>query len=226
MPVTEEPLSLLPERLGLPRGRAALPESEVAASQRGRIMQAVTDEVAEVGYARATISGITRRARVSRTTFYQSFSDKEDAFAQAYVAVSDRIVGRIRERAAETDASAWQDRIELGARALIESLETTPSYARSYMVEVHGAGERLLGLRDRVVERHSRSLASVARLAEAAGATVRRPSDLEVIGAIGATEELVGRAVRRSDESTDLTAELEAVVEPIVTIHTAVLRPQ
>lgn len=42
--MTDDELSLLPDRLGLPRGRAALPESEVAASQRGRIMQAVSDE--------------------------------------------------------------------------------------------------------------------------------------------------------------------------------------
>lgn len=224
MAVADDGLTLLPERLGLPRGRSALPESEVAASQRGRIMQAVTDEVAAVGYARATVAGITRRARVSRTTFYQSFDDKEHAFAEAYVAISDQVVSVIRERAAQTDDSAWRERIDLGVRALVGSFESRPSYARSYMVEVHGAGERVLRLRDHVVERHSRSLARVAHLAGQAGAPVRQPSELEVIGAIGATEELVARAVRRVGRH-DRHA-FRAVVPAIVTIHTAVLRAE
>lgn len=221
MPVTDDGLSLLPQRLGLPRGRSALPESEVGQSQRGRIMQAVTDEVAEVGYARATVAGITRRARVSRTTFYQFFSGKEDAFARAYQAISHQLVGRIRERVADIEDSDWKARIELGVRALAESLESVPSYARSYMVEVHGAGDRLMRHRDHVVERHARSLAQVARLAHAAGAVVRQPSELEVIGAIGATEELVGRAVRRAGRGDQVR--LTEIVPPVVTIHTAVL---
>lgn len=222
--MADDGLTLLPARLGLPRGRSALPESEVAASQRGRIMQAVTDEVAEVGYAKATVAGITRRARVSRTTFYQSFDDKEHAFSAAYVAISDQVVSVIRERAAETDDSAWRERIELGIRALVESFESRPSYARSYMVEVHGAGERVLRQRDRVVERHSRSLARVAQLAGEAGASVRQPTELEVIGAIGATEELVARAARDVDARQHLS--FRDIVPAIVTIHTAVLRPE
>jgi len=187
-------------------------------------MQAVVDEVADVGYARATVAGITRRARVSRTTFYQSFSDKEDCFAQAYVVISEQIVSLIRDRAASTEDAAWQERIELGVRALVDSLEAVPSYARSYMVEVHGAGDRLLGQRDHVVERHARSLLRVATLARAAGVPVREPRELEAIGAIGATEELVGRAVRRARREGRLS--LQGIVAPIVTIQTAVMRPE
>lgn len=220
----EDALSLLPDRLGLPRGRAALPESEVAASQRGRIMQAVSDEVAEVGYARTTVAGITRRARVSRTTFYQVFADKEESFAAAYRSVSDQIIALIREQAAFTPDAAWEERIQLGVRALALSLESKPSYARSFMVEVHGAGDGLLHQRDRVVERHARSLARVASLAHAAGAAVRVPTELEVVGAIGATEELFARAIRRRRAKGRLS--LRDVVAPVVTIHTAVLRPE
>lgn len=223
MPVTDDELSLLPKRLGLPRGRSALPESEVVASQRGRIMHAVTDEVAEVGYAKATVAGITRRARVSRTTFYQSFDDKEHAFSAAYTAISDQVVSVIRDRAARTDDSAWRERIDLGVRALVESFESRPAYARSYMVEVRGAGERLLAQRDRVVERHARSLARVAQLAGEAGAPVRQPTELEVIAAIGGTEELIARAARRVGPGGRHS--FRSIIPAIVTIHTSVLQP-
>lgn len=220
--MTEDALGLLPQRLGLPRGRSALPESEVAASQRGRLMQAVIDEVADVGYARATVAGITRRARVSRTTFYQSFSDKEDCFAQAYVLMSAQIHDLIIARAGAVDDAAWQDRIEAGVQALVDSLEAMPSYARSYMVEVHAAGDTLLRQRDVVMERHARSLQLVAKLARAAAVPVREPRELEAIGAIGATAELIARAVRRCGRDGQLS--LQEIVAPVVTIQSAVIR--
>ncbi|WP_344711181.1 TetR/AcrR family transcriptional regulator [Aeromicrobium flavum] len=220
----EDVLRLLPQRLGLPRGRAALPESEVAASQRGRIMQAVSDEVAARGYARTTVAAITGRARVSRTTFYQCFADKEESFAAAHESISEQLVQVIREQAGALPDSAWQERIRIGVQALTASLEARPTFARSFMVEVHGAGPRLVAQRDEVVERHARSLARVAALAAAAGAAVRIPTELEVVGAIGATEELIAREIRRTAPKARLS--LRRVVAPVVTIHTAVLRPE
>ncbi|WP_286930105.1 MULTISPECIES: TetR/AcrR family transcriptional regulator [Aeromicrobium] len=219
----DDALSLLPERLELPRGRAALPEREVEASQRGRILQAVCDEVAAAGYARTTVTGITRRARVSRTTFYQCFSDKEEAFASAHETISEQLVQFIRDQAMRTPDSAWEERIELGVRGLMACLEARPTFARSFLVEVHVAGDRVRRQRDLVVERHARSLARVATLAAAAGAEVRVPTELEVIGAIGATEELVSRQIRATDPRRRLR--LSSVVPPVVAIHSALLRP-
>ncbi|MCL3839108.1 TetR/AcrR family transcriptional regulator [Aeromicrobium duanguangcaii] len=219
-----ETLRLLPERVGLPRGRAALSETEVGEAHRARIMQAVTDEVAEGGYARTTVAGITARARISRTTFYRWFAGKEEAFAAAHEAISEQLVQVIRDQAATIPDSAWEQRIALGVRALALSLEARPTFARSFMVEVHGAGERLAEQRDRVVDRHARSLARVADLAEAAGAPVRIPTEWEVVGAIGATEELFARRIRHTPPRRRLV--LTNLVDPVVTIHTALLRPQ
>ena len=75
----------MPDRIGLPRGRAALSEREVAASQRGRILQGVTEEVAARGYAATTVQHVISRARVSRRAFYDQFTDKQDAFARAHL---------------------------------------------------------------------------------------------------------------------------------------------
>ncbi|GAA2091955.1 hypothetical protein GCM10009725_30960 [Aeromicrobium tamlense] len=221
--VPEDALSLLPERLELPRGRAALPESEVAASQRGRILQAVSDEVAHAGFAGATVTGITRRARVSRTTFYRCFSDKEEAFAAAHETISEQLVQFIRDQGVTLDDAAWEQRIELGVRGLAACLEARPTFARSFVVEIHAAGERLRRQRDVVVERHARSLARVAELAAASGADVRVPTELEVVGAIGAAEELVAREIRRTPPRRRLR--LSAIVPPVVSIQTSLLRP-
>ena len=58
----------------LPRGLGALPEAEVAASQHGRILQAITEQVAEHSYSRSTVAGVISAARVSRSAFYSAFT--------------------------------------------------------------------------------------------------------------------------------------------------------
>ncbi|GAA1764886.1 hypothetical protein GCM10009795_009250 [Nocardioides hankookensis] len=218
-------LTLMPARLGLPRGRAALPETEVAASQRGRILQAVTEEVAARGYAATSVQHVIGRARVSRTAFYTHFDDKQDAFAQAHLEASRQLLDLIHDRVADLGRSGnevgWRTRLRTGVEAYLDGFEGAPAYAVSFMVELRAAGPLLLDQRDRVLEQHARTLARLAEEAATEDPAVSQPPDLEVIGAIGAADELATRAIRATT-SGDVPA-VRALVEPIVAIHEAVL---
>lgn len=216
-----KPMSLLPDRMDLPRGRSALPESEVVAAQRARIMQASVDEVAAEGYAAATVAAICRRARVSRTTFYRTFADKEEAFAAAHLAASDRLVAAIRARAADLPDHRWRERIRLGVDHYVAAYETSPAFAYSFLVGVMAVSHELSEQRDRIVERHARGLVRVAETAHAVGAAVRIPGSDEAIAVIGAADALASRQVRavgRGDRP-----ELAVIVEPLVRLQSAVL---
>src|SRR5438874_4109885 len=68
----------------LPRGHHRLSRDEVGAAQRTRLLLAVVEVVAERGYAGATVGDVLRRARISRQTFYENFSNKEDCFLAAF----------------------------------------------------------------------------------------------------------------------------------------------
>src|SRR5215510_16276228 len=68
----------------LPSGRHGLLPSFVAANQRERILSAVAQATAELGYADMSVEEITARAGVSRRTSYEHFKNKEDAFLAAY----------------------------------------------------------------------------------------------------------------------------------------------
>src|SRR6516164_3645667 len=68
----------------LPSGRHGLLRSFVAANQRERILSAVAEAVAELGYAEMSVEAVITRAGVSRRTFYEHFKNKEDAFLAAY----------------------------------------------------------------------------------------------------------------------------------------------
>ena len=63
-------------------------------SQRDRILLAMADAMAENGYVGTSVAQIIRRAGVSRETFYEQFSSKEDCFTSAY----DRAVELLLER--------------------------------------------------------------------------------------------------------------------------------
>lgn len=214
-------LTLMPDRLGLPRGRSALPESEVAASQRGRILQAITDEVADRGYAQTTVQHVIKRARVSRTAFYDNFADKQDAFALAHAEASHQLLDLIRRRVTALGDVGWRARMHGGVEAYLAGFEGAPSYAVSFMVELRAAGPRLLDQRDRVLEQHAHDFARLAESAAAEDARVVRPSDLEVIAVIGAADELATRAIRATSPGDAVV--LRGLVAPIISVYEAVL---
>jgi AcrR family transcriptional regulator len=138
----------------LPRGNHGLGREVVLLSQRERLMEGVVLAVAEKGYVATRVEDITRRARVSRTTFYEQFADKEECFLAAYEAGSGHQFDVIAEaigRAAEDYGAAAVE----GVRANLQSLSAQPAYTRAFLVEVHAAGPRALALRERVHERYA-----------------------------------------------------------------------
>lgn len=218
-------LTLMPNRLELPRGRAALSGPEVAASQRGRILQAVTEEVATRGYAATTVQHVISRARVSRAAFYNRFTDKQDAFAQAHLLASRQLLDLIRDRVAAHANAPWSDRLRTGIEAYLAGFEIAPSYGVSFMVELRAAGPLLLDQRDRVLEQHAHDFSRFAESAAAEDHRVTIPSDLEVIALIGAVDELATRGIRAT--SAGEVPDLGELVLPITAVYEAILlRPR
>ncbi len=141
--------SRIPRRL--PRGSHGLDPELVAASQRGRLLEAVGRAVADKGYGGATIDEIVRRAGVSKMTFYEHFRDKEDCFIAAYEAASEELLERVR--AAQTGPDGWLDRTRAGIRAYLSWLAGDPALARAFLIEVAAAGPRAAECRERLRDR-------------------------------------------------------------------------
>lgn len=137
----------------LPRGRHGLPREAVRGSQRRRILQGMIEVVADRGYAEARISDAIEAAGVSRKTFYELFSDKEECFLAAYEEWTDRfteITVAAFERAGE---APWSERIAGALAAYLEALAENPAAARVCIVEVLAAGPKALARRDAALRR-------------------------------------------------------------------------
>lgn len=214
-------LSLLPQRLDLPRGRSALSGSEVAASRRGRILQATLEEIAESGYAATTVAAITKRAHVSRTAFYEAFRDKEEAFAAAHWSASELALTRVWTPALSVTGTDYDARIRAAIESYVGVLEAAPSFAICVYVEIRAAGERLQVQRDEMTDRHLLVLREIAE-ASAPSRGIVVPPDDDLRALMGAFDELIGRAVRAQRHADSL--DLRSVVAPLTRVLLAVMR--
>ncbi len=61
-------------------------------SQRWRLLEAITEVTAKLGYADATVADVIAGAGVSRKAFYEHFTDKEHCFLTAYDVLSERVL--------------------------------------------------------------------------------------------------------------------------------------
>jgi AcrR family transcriptional regulator len=121
----------------LPRGPHRLAREEVLASQRGRLLDAMAEVVAERGYGAATVADVIDHAGVSRKTFYEHFRDKEHCFLAAYDAGVEVLMATMR---AASDPIA----------AYLETLAAEPAFARTFLIEIAAAGPRALARRREV----------------------------------------------------------------------------
>lgn len=128
----------------LPSGRHGLTPEAVAASQRGRLLFAMAEAVAENGYGPTSVSDVVERAAVSRRTFYELFPDKEACFLAAYDTGVEVILGQIRRDVAALPAVGWRERARTAVETYMRVLAGEPAFAWATHVEILAAGRHAL----------------------------------------------------------------------------------
>lgn len=122
----------------LPPGRHGLSRDLVEESQRERLLNGVVEAVAEHGYNETTIGRIIASAGVSRRTFYEHFSGKEDCFLAAYAMIDEHVRGSLL-RAADED-EPWPEQVRERLSILLGVLSHDATVARFYLIEPLAAG--------------------------------------------------------------------------------------
>jgi AcrR family transcriptional regulator len=146
----------------LPSGRHSLSREQVLASQRGRMLEAMATATAEKGYAHTTVGDVVKRAGVSRETFYEQFSGKEDCFIAAFDAgveeVLETMAASLREDSGDADPFARLDRV---LALYLDALAAEPEFARTFLVEVYAAGPRAIERRATLQQRFVTAIAAI-----------------------------------------------------------------
>jgi AcrR family transcriptional regulator len=192
----------------LPRGRHQLSRAEVADQQRARMIEAITEVLAERGYVETPVAAIIERAGVSRETFYQLFASKQDCF----IAALEQTVSGL---AAAIDATAGGRRgtpIERFAALLdtyLEALAAQPARARLFLFETYAAGPAAM---QRRLELQEQFVGGIARIFRARS----RADRLACEALVGAVVAMVTARFVAGD-----AAGVRALREPIVQLAAA-----
>jgi len=131
-------------------GPHGIPRAVVHEVQRGRLLDAMAEVIAEEGYPDTTVHKILNRARISRRTYYELFKDKEDCFLVAYEEAIEYLIGLVEDACRQ--GSTPEERIENGLRAMLEFCEREPKVARMCIVEVMAAGANARARRAQVMQ--------------------------------------------------------------------------
>jgi AcrR family transcriptional regulator len=111
------------------------------AEQRERIVLAARDVFAVRGYAGAGVEEIVARARVSRTTFYVFFANKEECLLAVFNLGLEQIGTKVLETIAQTGGEVLHpaERVRAEVRAVAAALASDPAMARILLIEIVGA---------------------------------------------------------------------------------------
>jgi AcrR family transcriptional regulator len=194
----------------LPSGRHRLTREVVEASQRGRLILAVAEAVADKGYDATTVADIVERAGVSRSTFYEQFAEKEACFLAAYDTGAAIILGRLRSEADSLPRSDWRGRVRSGIETFFQALTEEPAFAWSLHVEVLKAGPAALDRRAEVFDVFSERTRRLYGIARQQNRVLPRLPKETFLMHTGGMDELVRDCLRTSG-----TQSLTKLVEPI-----------
>jgi AcrR family transcriptional regulator len=115
------------------------------------MIAAALETVEDLGYARTTVAQVIRRARVSRKTFYEAFTNREDCF----LAACENALSKATEAASEAYAgeSVWRERVRAALARMLMFTEEEPGLARLLVIESPLAGVNVQERRAQVLDR-------------------------------------------------------------------------
>ncbi len=173
--------------------------------QRARIIAAMGELVRERGAGAVTVAHVVARSGVSRRTFYELFTDREDCF----LAVFDIAIARAAESVllAYEAPGKWHERVRAGLEAVLRFLDAEPELGYLCVVGALGGGERALERRTAVAGR----LVDAIHTGRLECRAPRHPERLVAEGLVGAVlavihARLVARAVAGSATATGAAA--------------------
>jgi AcrR family transcriptional regulator len=144
------------------------------------------------GYARANVSAVISEAGVSRPTFYDYFSDKDDCFLAAH---ADRLERVLQEIHSSVDEERPERALHATVRALVGLASSQPALAQFLTSESMAGGPASLDARDEGIAAIERIIDTAYELVDPATAI----PDLSARMVLGGVYRLLASRLRRGE---------------------------
>lgn len=205
------------ERSGDPpaaRGRHAPPPEIRLPLQRDRLLRAAAADFAEHGYGNTGSESISRRAGMSKATFYEHFANKEECIMSLFDRAVEVVAQAMASAAREVGGADPRERMHAGTRAFLQAVSEHPDYARTLLVEIIAAGPEPAARRDQVLQVFADILDRENAAAVERGLSPRFASPTDPLAIVGAITELVSRQVRLGEPAQ--TLDLAPVIDRLI----------
>ena len=148
--------------------------------QRSRLLVGAVGAIEEHGYAGTTVAHITRRAKVSRRTFYELFEDRDACIA----ALIEDVLALLEDELARAGLQglSWRERVRGGLVVILGFFDREPALARVCVVQALSSGPRVLERREGILAR----LAGVVNEGRGESRRARDCTELTAEGLVGA----------------------------------------
>jgi AcrR family transcriptional regulator len=184
----EAALELLANSSGkFPSGVRRFPAELIRAIQRERLIVAMLSAAADLGYLETNVQDVIDRAGVSRPTFYEHFSNKEDCFLAAFDTSADRLRKKVAA-ATRKGGDVWRARVQFGLEALLDYAQREPATARTMVVEARAASAAAVKRRVELMDEFARCLQDQAAELLPSGAA---DNAMTAAGIVGGVESLL-----------------------------------
>lgn len=125
-------------------GRQHLSRDEVRSHQRERIFEGLESAMGAKGYAYTSVADIIKIAAVSRQTFYELFTSKQDCFLASYGRRQDAVIEAMMDAPAHGPPIR---RFGVLLRNYLAVMSADPGLSRLYLVGVYTAGPEAMAKR-------------------------------------------------------------------------------
>jgi len=171
-------------------------------SPRLRLLEALAMSISEVGYTETTVADIVRRAKTSRRTFYDHFSDRE-ACLVALLTSTHRTA--IRTMAKGVDPSAeWTVQIRQAVEAWIDYSDAHAPVLLSWIREAPALGPAARTFKDQVTESYIKLIQTVSSSEPLRDAGYRTVPRARAVIFIGGLRELAAMTVESGGKLRDI----------------------
>lgn len=169
------------------------PSSTQSSQREQALLSATVEVIVREGYVETTVAKITAASRLSRTTFYEHFKDKQDCF----LAAQRQLAMRLREEVERGIAS------EASGRSLTSALEALITFAQREPASFHLLTHEAMIAGPRALDARDELMLSIEHTVEQALACseTEMVADIPTKLVLGGAVRLIGISMRRSDNA-------------------------
>ena len=174
------------------QNRATRNTADSNSTQRKRLLAGMLAAINADGYTGVTVASVIARAGVSRPTFYDYFTDKEDCFLALYRDISRQLLDQI-------DHAVNDSRPELALHVVVRQLtkyaENEPAHAQILASDALAAGPQALDEREQTINQ----IGNTVQMARTSASPHAPSPDLPTQVVMGATQWLISQHIRRGE---------------------------